>query len=334
VLAEDMRAIKRLQRAYGYYDNPVSGRAANSPDLLAHLNNRSFDGFMTPEIAAQLRAIGPVIDPPATAAIYSPLHAATRASDIEPVRDLAYGTHERHVLDVWSNAAAGEARPVVVFVHGGGFQRGAKSSEGSPYYDNVMRWAAEQGYVGVNINYRLAPEYRWPSGIEDVTAVVDWIAANIAQYGGDAAKTFLWGHSAGGGHVADYLAEQVRNERDDRIAGAVLLSGMYQPGEEVSIWEAYYGDDIAVYPRRSSAAMLARSATPLLVVDAELDPEWALEQARLLNDALAAADRPFTRLHLAGHSHLSESYAVGTDDRSLTDPIVGFIRATLAGSQE
>ncbi len=285
---------------------------------------------MTPEIAAQLREIGAVIDPPATTAIYAPLHANVSASDPAPVRDARYGSHARHVLDIWHEAGGGDPRPVLVFVHGGGFQRGAKSAEGSPFYDNVMRWARGQGYVGVNINYRLAPEYRWPAGVEDMAAVVDWLRDNIGAYGGDPEQIFLWGHSAGAGHVADYLAEQVRDGRDDGVRGAILLSGMYELGTEVSIWQAYYGDDVAEYPRRSSRSTLTRTDTPLLVIDAALDPEWAIEQAQLLTEAFDAAERPLTRLHLAGHSHLSESYAVGTSDRSLTDPIKQFIDATLA----
>jgi acetyl esterase/lipase len=316
-----------------HYDNPVSGRPGNSPELRERMNNRSFDGFMAPEIAAQLREIGSVIDPTATAAIYAPLHAAIE-SRVTPVRDLRYGAHARNMLDVFSNTSSGDDAPVLVFIHGGGFQRGAKSADGSPFYDNIMRWSAEQGFVGVNINYRLAPEFGWPSGVEDLRALIAWLNENIAAYGGDSKKIFLWGHSAGAGHVADYIAEQFRDGRADGIRGAVLLSGMYELGTEVSMWNVYYGDAVAEYPRRSSAPILPRTDTPVMVVDAELDPGWAIAQAQLLTDAYGHAGKSLERLHLAGHSHLSESYAVGTSDRSLTDPIVRFIEATLARENE
>src|SRR6185437_250510 len=93
--------------------------------------------------------------------------------------------------------AAHAPRPVLVFIHGGGFNRGAKSTPGSPFYDNIGLWAVDHGLVGVTINYRLAPQYQWPSGIEDLTLVVAWLKGHIAQYGGDPDKIFLWGHSAG-----------------------------------------------------------------------------------------------------------------------------------------
>jgi len=99
-------------------------------------------------------------------------------------------------------------RPVLVFIHGGGFTRGAKHTPGSPFYDNVGLWAADHGLVGVTINYRLAPQYPWPSGIEDLTLVVAWLKSHISEYGGDPDKIFLWGHSAGAAHVADYVAHQ------------------------------------------------------------------------------------------------------------------------------
>ena len=47
--------------------------------------------------------------------------------------------------------------------------------------------------VGVTLNYRLAPESTWPSGIEDLTAAVAWLKANVARFGGDPDKIVLWG---------------------------------------------------------------------------------------------------------------------------------------------
>jgi triacylglycerol lipase len=294
------------------------------------MSNRGFDGYMTPEIAAQLREIGAIIDAPATAAIYAPLHDVSPSPEPAAARDVRYADHERNVLDVFSRAAPGDAVPVVVFIHGGGFERGAKHTPGSPFYDNIMHWAVANGYVGVNVNYRLAPEHVWPSGIEDIDAVIGWLEANIGEYGGDARKVFLWGHSAGAAHVADYLAERAREGRDDCVAGAILLSGFYDLGPEVSMWKVYYGDDVSNYSRRASLPGLLATGTPLFVVDAELDPPWAQEQAAILERALEGSGAPLQRLHLAGHSHLSEAYAVGTSDRSLTGPVDRFLRATLS----
>jgi len=314
-----------------HYDNPVSGRASNSKDLERTLHSRNFDGYMPPPVAARLREVGPRIDAQATARIYAPLHSgAVYAGSV--ARDLSYGPDDRNTLDVFTKFARGDSRPVLVFVYGGGFRGGSKSSPGSPFYDNVMHWAVEHGMVGVNVNYRLAPEHSWPSGIEDIGNVMQWIGDNILRYGGNPREVILWGHSSGGAHVADYLAAQARRGEDDGVAGAVLLSSFYELGDEVSVWSAYYGDDVASYEERSSLSALASSPTPLMVVDADLDPEMFQEQAVLLTQARAETELPLRRLHLAGHSHLSEGYAVGTADRSLTGPVLQFIETVLEGA--
>jgi triacylglycerol lipase len=110
-------------------------------------------------------------------------------------------------------------------VHGGGFARGSKHTDGTPFYDNIGVWAAAYGLVGVTMNYRLAPDSTWPSGIEDVAAAVKWLQANAARYGGDPKRIFLWGHSAGAAHVGDYLADAATQGRDPGVAGAILTSG-------------------------------------------------------------------------------------------------------------
>ncbi|HZF31916.1 MAG TPA: alpha/beta hydrolase, partial [Gammaproteobacteria bacterium] len=176
-------------------------------------------------------------------------------------------------------------------------------------------------------SYRLAPQSTWPSGIEDLAAAVAWLKTNIAQYGGDPRKIFLWGHSAGAAHVGDYLASMASKGRDAGVAGAILTSGFYDLGKEVSIWKVYYGEDVATYPERSSLPGLLKTTVPLLVTDAELDPDNFQAETNKLAAARAAAGKPVERVHLEGHSHISETYAVGTQDRSLSQPVLEFVRA-------
>ena len=287
---------------------------------------------MPPEIAGELVAIGPRIEAQKTAELYGPLQPKEPYAWLSVTRDVAYGAHERNVLDVFTSPNPGSGKPVVVFVHGGGFARGAKrTAEGSPFYDNVMLWAVGSGLVGVNINYRLAPEHMWPSGIEDLTQVVTWLKANVARYGGDPSKIFLWGHSAGAAHVADYVARAATTGRDSGAAGAILTSGFYDLGKEVSVWKSYYGDDVSTYVERSSLPGLLKTTTPLLVTDAELDPEMFQTQANLLAAEREKIGKPLKRVHLKGHSHISETFAVGTADHSLSNPVREFIASVSAG---
>ncbi len=119
---------------------------------------------MPPDVAAGLREIGAKIEGAKTTALYAPLHAASKHDAVELRRDQVYGPHERHRADVFLPKKSAATRPLVVFLHGGGFSRGAKNTTGQFYYDNIGYWAAEHGLVGVTINYRLSPEFQYPSG--------------------------------------------------------------------------------------------------------------------------------------------------------------------------
>jgi acetyl esterase/lipase len=305
-----------------HYANPVSGRTELPPLRVA-----ADAAGMPAEIAAALREIGPRVEAPRTSALYAPLFPPEPYAGVTVVRDLPYGHDARNVLDVFTASGARAARaPVLVFIHGGGFSRGAKHTAGSPFYDNVGAWAARNGLVGITINYRLAPQHQWPAGIEDLATLVGWLKAHAAQYGGDPHRLFLWGHSAGAAHVADYIAHQVKSGHDTALAGAILTSGFYDLGNQVSLWKDYYGEDVSKYKERSSLPGLLKTSTPLLVTCAELDPDSFKEQTLELIQARSAQGKPVQTVTLSGHSHLSETYAVGTRDDSLSGPVLRFVR--------
>jgi triacylglycerol lipase len=317
-----------------HYANPVSGRTEVPP-----LRPAATRTGMPLEIAAALRDIGPRIEGPRTTALYAPLFKSEPYEGVSVARDLAYGPDERNVLDVFTPSGGGTGRPVVVFIHGGGFSRGAKHTPDSPFYDNVGVWTAHNALVGVTMNYRLAPQHTWPSGIEDLTQLVGWLKKHGAEHGGDPKRIYLWGHSAGAAHVADYLAHQAKARRDSGVAGAILTSGFYDLGTTVSVWKDYYGDDVSRYSERSSLPWLLRSRTPILVTTAELDPDSFREQTTLLMERRAAAEATnagvagsMTLVKIDGHSHLSELYAVGTADRSLSGPVLRFVSGQNPGT--
>lgn len=276
------------------------------------------------DIETQIRDMGVQANIPRTAALYTPYFTPDKFDAMNISRNIHYGPAERNILDVFTPKEMDGPRPVVVFVHGGGFGAGNKSSATSPFYDNIPYWAASKGLVGVNINYRYAPESQWPSGIEDVKAVVTWLKREIAWYGGDPDKIFLWGKSTGASHVADYIANLAYNQLPEEIAGAIFTSGFYALGDEPA-WENYYGDDVSLYPERNALPGLLETKTPILASYAEFDAPMYHEQFNQLLEAMDEAGKPLEALYLRGHSHMSETYAVGTEDDSLTGPVLDFI---------
>src|SRR6202790_36774 len=164
------------------------------------------DSPMPDEIAWKLMELGRVVDPPKTAALYAPLQQKEPYQSVKIERDLKYGTADRNLLDVFMPETPSPPRPVLIFVHGGAFVAGDRRESGTPFYDNIMLWAVRNGFVGVNMTYRLAPRAKWPAGAEDIGSAVQWVANNIGGRGGDPARIYLMGHSAGAVHVASYVS--------------------------------------------------------------------------------------------------------------------------------
>jgi acetyl esterase/lipase len=101
--------------------------------------------------------------------------------------------HKRHVLDIYTpQEPADRGLPVMFWIHGGGWQAGDKS-------DVALKPKAltERGYIFVSTNYRLLPEVGMDELMGDVARSLGWVHGNIARYGGDPARIFVGGHSAG-----------------------------------------------------------------------------------------------------------------------------------------
>jgi len=283
-------------------------------------------------MAAKVRALGNEITPAAiegTAKLYQPEQEREPYPEVKVSRDQAYGADPRHLLDVFEPQASGLPRPVLLFVHGGGFVAGDKHRPGSPYQDNVALWAVRHGMVGVNMTYRLAPQHPWPAGALDVGAAVAWVRAHIAQHGGDPAQIYLMGTSAGAAHAAAYAVNtRFHAGADAGIAGLVLLSGLYDmvtaPGSDLKI--AYFGHDQSNYLAGSTLSGLTTTRIPLLLVLTEMDPpEFQRQTLVLLDEYLKHHHRLPYFVHMTGHNHLSSTMHLNTRDAYLGERIQDFI---------
>lgn len=289
-------------------------------------------GEMPKEIAAAVRKIGPVIDPPETARLFAPLQKIEPYQGVKVARDEKYGPDERHRLDVFEPANRDGARPVLIFVHGGAFTGGDKrGANKSPFYDNIALWAVANGMVGVNITYRLAPENPYPAGALDVAAAVQWTVKNIEKFGGNPNRLFLMGHSAGAVHVATYVAHpEFHKVEAGGLTGAILISGIYELTQEADEppQRAYFGENLSAWDERSSLKGLVRTRLPIVLMKAELDPGLFAVQADVANLAMCAKPRGCpTYVLLKNHSHMSEIYAINTQDTQVTDPIRTFVKS-------
>ena len=120
------------------------------------------------------------------------LAGLTASPSITIQRDAPYAVGVRHTLDVYRPAQGGLAKPVVVFLYGGGWDQGDKED-----YRFVGQTLASQGFVTIIPDYRVYPAVRYPAFLQDNALAVRWARDHAAEYGGDPAKLFLMGHSAG-----------------------------------------------------------------------------------------------------------------------------------------
>jgi acetyl esterase len=120
---------------------------------------------------------------------------------------------------VYRPAAEDGPLPVVVFFHGGGWVVCTLETH-DPY---CRALATEAGAVVVSVDYRLAPEHKFPAGVKDCFAAKEWVLAHVQKLGGDASRVLVAGDSAGG-TLAAVVSLQLRDRGEaGRLAGQILL---------------------------------------------------------------------------------------------------------------
>jgi len=165
---------------------------------------------------------------PLLAGLALPACAALRPGGLtEGARDVFYGPHPRQRMDIYvPSDGANAPKPVVFFVYGGSWANGAKET-----YAFVGEALSARGFVTVIADYRLVPEVRFPSFIEDGALALRFVRDNIARFGGSPGAIHLMGHSAGAYNAMmltldkRYLAAVGMRAGD--IRSAIGLSGPY-----------------------------------------------------------------------------------------------------------
>jgi acetyl esterase len=111
------------------------------------------------------------------------------------VTNVAYGPHERNVMDVWQAKGGEGPRPLLVFIHGGGFQGGSK--EALPAY--LLKGCLASGISVASINYRLSPEVKFPAHYMDSARAIQFARSKAKEWNLDSKRVAASGGSAGAG---------------------------------------------------------------------------------------------------------------------------------------
>lgn len=285
----------------------------------------------TQQILTAVQAFGHRFDPEVIGAmrkLIGPMHDAKAIAALACVRDASYGSHPRQRLDVY--AASHQARPALLFVHGGGFTAGDKlSADGAPFYQNVCLWAQQQGLVGVAMTYRLAPEFKWPSGADDIGLAVAYLHENAKALGIDPERIVLMGQSAGAVHVAHYLSQTASHRvPGGGVCAGILVSGLYDmvSAQANPPKAAYFAADPVTQASQSALPGLLDCGLPLMMAVNEFDLPDFEHQAHLLATAWLQRHGHLPWFaQLKGHNHISSILALGLHEDALGSEIASFL---------
>jgi Carboxylesterase family len=187
------------------------------------------------DIEAGLVKIGHIVDPICTAKLYRPLMPTNDiSSNVTPLyagitiaRDQSFGPDPKDVVDIFTADKGGAKRPVLIYVPGGAGNKIEPGKEPAAFFDNIGRWATENGMVGV-LMQRHAGAGDYYAGAKDVSAMLQWVEANISKYKGNPSRMFMWAHSAGNGPVGIYLGHpELYGPNGVGVKGIVFMSGQF-----------------------------------------------------------------------------------------------------------
>jgi arylformamidase len=247
-------------------------------------------------------------------------------------------------LDLYEPASSGSCakRPIVVWVHRGGWAGGDKAE----FMEHKIPLFNGAGYVFASVNHRLTdtsdpayPHPQWPVHDQDTADALAWIVHHADEFRGDTRKVAVLGHSAGGGIVAAITTDARYLTKDGLTLSAVRCAGsMDGEGYDITAgattsppeWQPTYttafGHDRAVWQEASPTRYVAPDKGIPRYFIAARGIDWRLAQHVAFYEALQAAQVPVTVLDATSLEHADLTTAVGAPaDTSVTPALMDFL---------
>jgi hypothetical protein len=288
------------------------------------------------------------------------------------------------VVDIFTADKGPASRPVLIYVPGGvGNKIEIQDKEANAFYDNIGRWATKNGMVGVNMQRHASPT--WDGGAKDISAMLQWVEANIAKYHGNPQRMFIWAHSAGNMPLGTYIGHpelygpngvgvkgvifmspapfDIAPLKPPPVGGSNPMSVLADAGKTCGSKGAFATDgalpgraagqpggpplpggpggfgppvDGATQLARSSLPELKRTSVKIMLANGDLDigadpsvDGGVMPFNRMLHDELCKegpAHCP-TLLLAKGESHVSLVFSIDTPDKSVSGPILAWMKS-------
>jgi len=230
-------------------------------------------------------------------------------------RDITYCTTDGVALkmDVHYPRAMSKPAPVAVYVHGGSWSSGSKSD--SIGMTDVPELLA-RGYLVASVDYRHAPEWKFPAQIHDVKCAVRFLRANAARFNLDPNRIGAWGHSAGGHLVTllgttdtrdgfegsrEYADQSSRVQAVVDMCGRADLHGM--PADKAKSVFGAPNDSSDILDNASPIKFVSKDDSPFLILHGDKDAMVPLRVSQTLAERLKAAGVPVTLVIVKNADH-------------------------------
>ncbi len=257
--------------------------------------------------------------------------------DVAFAADAGLGFRDGPTLDLYGpGRAEGRQRPVVLFVHGGGWRNGDKANVREKPQGFVTR-----GYLFASANYRLDPPVTPRDQGADVAAAVAWLRDHAADHGGDGDTIFLMGHSAGA-HLAALVGTDDRLLAPHRLAPAALAGIVLLDGAGYDVPRQMAAARLPMLQRTYREAFgpdpeFHRAASPIThVTKGRRYPPFLIfhvgqrrdsrEQAEAFAERLRTAGGEVTTEHEPDENHLSINRDLGAAGHGPTERIHEFLQ--------
>lgn len=241
------------------------------------------------------------------------------------------------MLDLYPQPT-GERAPVLIWVHGGGWQTGDKANQ----LADKVAWAAAEGLLFVSVNYRLSPpasanppagRVMHPVHAQDVARAIAWVKAHAAEHGGDPTRVALMGHSAGAHLVSlvatsqEFLGAHGLGPSAVNCTAALDTEGYDIPSTMASagpvqraLYENAFGTEPATWTAASPLTHVKAGAGigPFLLARRGSADRQAV--ANRFRDALTAAAVPVTVVDASTYDHDGVNDAAGKPGETVLTP--------------
>lgn len=263
---------------------------------------------------------------------FSKVLADAPRDGVTVTRNVRYGAHERHELDIFTPAGDATKRAAVLFVHGGAFLDGNRNRT-EQIYSNVLYYFARHGIVGVNISYRLAGDAAYPGATVDIGNAVRYVRDHADELGIDRDRIFLMGHSAGCAHAGSYVYDKRLQPADGHgLRGFIVVSGrvradVFPDNPNAKRVETYYetADPVALDALSPVSHVDADGVATFVAWGEYENPLLDIHCAELVFRLGQAKRRTPPMMWLKGHNHTSTIGHFNTADDALGRAILAFI---------